>query len=186
MDLVSLAGGIPIVFFAAFVSPGFGALAAGVVSWALPAPFIGLACAAAAGGWCRDMLRLHYDLAHLDAPGVTERRLPARLENAFDRFPCLATIGLQSIQLFRWDLTGAAARRGMSLSRLCPALAAGSLVGAFAGAAVAAGVMEHCFGPGNRGAAQPILYGLIALSLVIAEVARIVLERQFHRFDTPS
>lgn len=171
-------------FAAAIASPGWGALAAGVLAYACPGgSFALLSGAAAAGGFAGDALAF---LLWRRRPAET---LPASPEDARRRallsrlrqiFPA-AGVGLQSVQLFRRDWAGLEARRRAPAGAFLLSLAAGSVIGALAGAALAQFALARHFGAWGPGEARAILPGLMLLALLVAETGRIVLERLAQR-----
>lgn len=161
-----------VAFAAALVSPGWGALLAGGFGWAFSADPAPLVAAAAAGGFLRDAV-IH---AAALRKANENQKLPAAV---FSPFSCIA---LQSVHLFRADLARRAAAACVPKLRFLAALAAGSCLGAIAGALCARFGLTAYFGGWGREAAYPIFTGLIALALLISETWRIVLERLILRY----
>ncbi len=172
-----------IVFAAALASPGWGALLAGGLAWALPAPVVPLAAAAAAAGFLRDALLEAWFRRRGAEPRLLDKPLPAVVSRALERASFATEAGLQSLNLFRWELSRRAARARASRTGHLAPLAAGSMLCAVIGSTAAYFGLAAYFGGWGREAAQPILSGLILLALLIAEGARIVLERLIHRLS---
>lgn len=158
-------------FLTALLSPGWGALCAGIFA-GLGAEAWPAAAAAGLGGFLRDAF-----IYMLAARG---RWLPRRSVHA----PAAAVIGLQSIHLFRWDLAASAGSERKPAIRFLAGLLAASAVLAAAGAALANFILSRIY-PGELGLfeARQSLPGLLLLALLASETLRIVLERQIERME---
>ena len=163
---------------AALLSPGWGALLAGTLAYALELPLMPSVLAAAAGGLLGDLLFTRLScLMRMPADRSWRMRLMIRLEGVSS----LAGIGLQSIHLFRRDWMRHVALRGTIRPRHLALSAVGSLIGALVGATVASSCLSLHFGAWGPEAARPILPGLALLALPVAETWRIVVERLVQR-----
>lgn len=169
---------LAVIFSAALLSPGWGALCAGIFAGLGAGDFVTAVAAAAAGGFSRDALLYLLAARGADLPC----RIPAVVVAHLRARPVPVAIGLQSVHLFRWDMAAAAGAGRQPAGRFLAGLLAASALCAAAGAAASELILLRTH-PGELGlfAARQTLPGLILLALLAAETLRITLERLTER-----